>query len=136
MGALDIAANFAVDDSSSIDFTLTGVGTAVDPLRLTAVIKVGAAVVVTAANAGTTVVDSGTRQTLFDHIATIAGHTVTLPASSTALEREVIFVTENAITALTVNPAVGVTVAGMPTTLPANGFFRAKLVGTVWRRVG
>jgi urease alpha subunit len=136
LGAVDIGAMLVVNDSTSIDFTMTGDGTALDPLVLTGVVNPGATATATPTNASNTAIASTTRLQVLDHVATIASGTVTLPASSTALEKEVKIIALSEITALTVAGAVGTTVAGMPTTLAANAYFRAQLIGTVWRRIG
>lgn len=136
LGDLNITGLFTIESTDNIELTLNGDGTTEDPLVLTAAVAPGATVIATPVNGGTTAIDAGTRVQLLDHVATIAGHTITLPAASQALEKEIKIVAFNAITALTVSGAVGVTVAGMPTTLPANGYFRVQLFGTVWRRVG
>ncbi len=133
---LSIADTLEVDDTASINLTLNGAGTALDPYILSAVVSPGATVISTPTNGGTTAIDAGTRTQLLDHVATIAGHTITLPLTTTALEGEIKIIAVSAITALTVGGAVGTTVAGMPTTLAAGGYFRAQRIGTVWRRVG
>lgn len=136
LGTLSINGTLAVNDGTNIDLTLLGTGTALDPYIVSASLLVGATVTVTPATGGTTVIDSGTRFEFLNHGSTIATHTLTLPTSSTALESAVRILATNAITTLTVSGAAGVTVAGMPTTIAANGYFLVQLIGTVWHRVG
>lgn len=136
LGEIDIDGFVEVDDTPTVALTLVGDGTSSDPLVLTANVTPGATVFTTPTTSGTTVIDAGTRTHVLDHGATIASHTLTLPSSSTALEREVKILNLSPVTALTVNGASGVTVAGAPSALSAGQFFRMQLIGTVWRRVG
>ena len=136
MGALSIGDLVEGDDTTSVSVTVVGDGEEGDPLVITASVTPGATVITTPSNGGSTSIDSGTRAQLLNHGSTIASHTLTLPSDSTALEKEIKIVAASTITALTVSPGAGTTVAGMPTTIAANGYFRVQLIGTVWRRVG
>lgn len=136
LGALSVGGLLVVDDTTSVDLTLGGSGTALNPYVLSAAVKVGATVASDPTNGGSTAIDALTRTQVLSHAAPIASHTITLPATSSALEREIKVVSLEGITALTVNGAVGVTVAGAPTALTAGQYFRMQLIGTVWRRVG
>jgi DNA-binding transcriptional regulator LsrR (DeoR family) len=135
LGALAIAANVHVDDTTSVDMTILGAGTTLDPLVISAVVKTGSDVTVTPATGGTTVIDANTNLEVFDAAATIATHTITLPLTTNSFLKEITIISTHIITALTVGGAVGTTVAGAPTTLAANAYFKMRLVGTVWRRV-
>lgn len=136
LGSLTIATLLTISDSTSINLTLLGSGTALDPYVLSGVVTPGATVTVTPVTGGTTTIDSGTRTEVLSPAGTIATHTLTLPLTSNALEQEIKILATATITALTVNGAVGTTVAGAPTTLAANAYFRMQLIGTVWRRIG
>lgn len=136
LGTLNIGNNFVVDDTTTVDLTLSGSGTALDPLVLSAAVKVGATVTVTPTTGGTTTIDSGTRTEVLNHGSTISTQTITLPATTSAFESEIKITSASAVTTLTVNAAAGPTVAaGFPTTLTAGQSFRAQLIGGVWRRV-
>lgn len=136
LGSLAIGSNFVVDDTTTVDLTLAGSGTTLDPLVLSAAVKVGATVTSTPTTGGTTTIDSATRTEVLNHVATIATQTITLPATTSAFEGEIKITSASAITTLTVNAAAGPTVAsGMPTSLTAGQAFRVQLIGGVWRRV-
>lgn len=132
----DIGGLLTVDDTVSMNFSLLGSGTTGDPYVLSAVPTFGGTTTATPASGGSTPIASTTRTLLLDHVATIATHTLTLPAASDSFEKIVRIVSASAVTTLTVSGAVGVTVAGAPTTLAANGFFTMMLIGSVWRRIG
>jgi hypothetical protein len=71
-------------------------------------------------------------------VAGYAAMTITLPTSTNLVDKQDILVNcTQAITTLTV-AGNGATVAGAPTTLAANAYFRLKydLPGTTWYRVG
>lgn len=78
---------------------------------------------------------SGTSVVLFTPAGTIATQTLTLPDTTRVFDDEILIITTQTITTLTVNGVTN-TVANMPTTLAANAYFRVRLFGTVWRRVG
>jgi hypothetical protein len=100
-------------------------------------ITTGVTTTVVATNGGTTTVAIGTRMLYITPAGTIASHTIDLPDSTLAFDNEIIILTTQTITTLSVTASgPGTTVAGMPTTLSANGYFRVKLIGTVWYRVG
>jgi hypothetical protein len=111
---------------------VTGFGSATSPY----VITPGATVNVVPTNGQNIAVAVGTRTESLAPAGTIATLTLTLPATTTAFDSEVVVFTTATITALTVAADGGATVAGAPTTLAANGFFRMKKIGTVWHRVG
>lgn len=78
---------------------------------------------VTAANGGTTNVAATASRLYLNHTATIAGHTITLPATSGIKDgHELIVGSRSAVTTLTIN-GNGATVRGAPTTIAADGFF-------------
>lgn len=67
-----------------------------------------------------------------------AAMTITLPTSTNCIDKQDILINcTQAVTTLTV-AGNGATVAGAPTTLAANAYFRLKydLAGTTWYRVG
>jgi hypothetical protein len=71
-------------------------------------------------------------------VAGYAAGTITLPTSSNCADQQEILINcTQAVTTLTVG-GNGATVAGAPTTLAANAYFRLKydLPGTTWYRVG
>jgi hypothetical protein len=96
----------------------------------------GADVTSVPVTAGSTSIDGDTNLQYLDHAATIATHTINLPDSTTSFLKEVTIVSRSIITALTVAAPGTADVAGMPTTIAANGFLKVRLVGTTWRRVG
>lgn len=136
LGAISAAGLLTVDDTTSVDLTLLGTGTGLDPYVLSADVKVGAEVTSVPTNGNTTVIGTNENIHIFNPEGTIATHTITLPSTTTSFLKEITFTTSAAITALAVNGAGGTTVAGAPTGLAVNQFFRMRLVGGVWRRVG
>jgi len=107
------------------------------PLQLTKSLAVAVTRVV-AANGGTTSPAATVSELYFDHTATIAGHTLTLPVSSSVKDGHALTVaSRSAITALTIN-GNGSTVRGGPTTLAADGFFtlRWSSAAACWYRCG
>jgi hypothetical protein len=71
-------------------------------------------------------------------VAGYAAMTITMPSSTNAADKQDILINcTQAVTTLTM-AGNGATVAGAPTTLAANAFFRLKydLPGTTWYRVG
>lgn len=98
--------------------------------------KGGTTSVVVATTGGTTTPTAGVSVVEFTPAGTIATQTLTLPLTTHVFDDEILILTTQTITALTVGADAGATVAGMPTTLAANSYFRVRLFGTVWRRVG
>lgn len=99
----------------------------------------GDTVITVPTTGGTTAIAGGTSFQVLNGAGTLATHTVTLPNFPTMAGKEITIHSVLAITALTVSDEAGApayTVVGAPTTLAANGFFRMRLAGTVWRRVG
>jgi len=132
----DIGGLLIVNDTVNFDLTLLGSGTTADPFVLSGTPNFGALATVTALSGGTTAVASTTRTLYLDHAATIASHTITLPATSDSFEKIVRVISRSAVTTLTVSGAGGATIAGAPTALAANGYFTMMLIGTTWRRIG
>lgn len=136
LGTLDTNGTLAVADTASINMTLLGTGSIGDPYVVSGAVLVGANVTVAPTTGQTIVVDLGTNLQVINPAGTLAALTITLPATTGSFLSEVTILTTATLTSLTVNGAAGVTVAGAPTTLAANGYFKMRLVGTVWRRVG
>lgn len=135
LGALNTNGTITVADTATIDFTILGTGTVGDPKVISGSVKVGANVTAAPTTGQTVTVDLGTNLQVLNAAGTLAALTLTLPATTNSFLSEITVVTTTAITALTVS-GVGTTVAGAPTTLAANGYFKMRLIGTVWRRVG
>jgi hypothetical protein len=136
VGDIEINDKLSVIAGTGVDLTRTGQGTTLSPIVLTIGVHIGIDTVVTPTTGQTQTLTPDTRTLVMTPAGTLAAQTITLPGSSTTSGKEIVVVSSQIITALTVNSAGGVTVAGAPTTLAANGFFRMRLVGTVWRRVG
>lgn len=124
------------DDTATINHTLTGSGTDLNPYVLSSVVVTGADVTSVPTTGGSTSIDAGTNLQYFDHAATIASHTINLPDSTTSFLKEVTLVFRSIVTALTIAAPGTADVAGMPTTVAANGYIKVRLIGTTWRRVG
>jgi hypothetical protein len=122
-----------VDDTTTVDLTLLGSGTALDPFVLSAAVKVGETVVSTPTTGSTTDIDPLETVHVFEHSSTIATHTINLPDASEALRSEVTFFADSDITTLSVTGTSPTTVVGAPATLAADGSFTMRLVGTTWR---
>ena len=136
LGDISIETLITVDDTTSVDLTLLGDGTEADPYVLSADVVVGATVVTIPINAGTTEIGDSTSAHIFEHVSTIAAHTVELPEDCNALKAEVTIFADSEITALTVTGAGATTVVGAPDTLGAGNSFTMRLIGTTWRCVG
>lgn len=135
-GVFEILSKLVATAGKFVDLTLTGAGTDVSPANFTVALHTGINDSSTPLT-GTTVTPSADARTYtISPAGTIAALTVTLPATPTMLEYEMIIIATQTITTLTVAAAGSNTVANMPTTLAAGGVFRARLIGTVWRRVG
>lgn len=136
LGDITIDTLLTVDDTTSVNLTLLGSGETGDPYVLSAAVTPGVDVTSIPTTGGTTNIDDNESLHLFNHPSTIATHTISLSNSPSSLLKEVTIIATSIITTLTVAGEVGTTVAGAPTTLAANGYFKMRLVGTVWRRVG
>ncbi len=133
---LEIGDLVEVDDTTTVNLTKLGSGTDSDPIVLSATVVTGSDVTSTPSNGGSTNIDDDTNLQYFDHSGTIASHTINLPDTTNSFLKEVTFVFRSIITTLTVAAPGTTDVAGMPTTVAANGYFKVRLIGTTWRRVG
>lgn len=136
LGVFSIDEHIEFTEGDWIDIARTGSGTALDPTAVEIDVHTGTSTSVVPTTGQTVTPGADVREYLVNPAGTLAALTITLPASPTMFEEEIIIVSTQTLTALTVGAAGGNTVAGAPTTLAANGFFRMRLFGTVWRRVG
>lgn len=137
LGVFQILSKLLFASGTYIDVAHGGSGTDLDPATMTPSLHTGADATATPTTGTTLTPGADTRTYLLTPAGTLAALSITLPDNPTMLEHEIIIMSTQIITALTVTGAgAGVTAVGQPTTLAANGFFRMRRIGTVWHRVG
>jgi hypothetical protein len=135
--AINVVLSIAGRLADGSNTTVSGEGTSVDPYRVD--VDPGTDYTVAPASGETVVIPATAAFVYLDHAATIAALTLEFPNTPTALFKEIVVRSRSIVTALTLSDQAGVpanTFDGGPTTLAATSYFRMRLVGTVWRRVG
>lgn len=92
---------------------------------------------VTPVTAESTTISTGVGGIYLDHTATIASHTLTMPAAPED-GSEITIASRSAVTSLTHDPNVGQYIRGALTALTANGFakYRYRASDAYWHRIG